>query len=80
MSSELWPARYEIRVEGVLEERWSDWFGGLTVLIEADQTILSGTLADQSALHGVLDRVRDMGLSVIDMRRLPPAQNRGRPR
>ena len=79
MSGELWPARYEIRVEGVLEERWSDWFGGLTVFTEGDQTILFGTLADQSALHGVLDRVRDMGLSVIGMRRLPPEDHGGRP-
>jgi hypothetical protein len=65
-----WPARYEIRIEGVLEERWSDWFGGLTVENNGDETLLFGTLPDQPALHGVLERMRDLGLSVIAVRRL----------
>ena len=72
MSGAGWPARYVIHLEGVLEARWSDWFGGLTVETEADETILSGTLPDQSALHGLLDKARDLGVSVISVRRLPP--------
>jgi hypothetical protein len=62
--------RYEIRVDGVLDERWTEWFGP-ELLNESDETVLVGLIADQSALHGVLDKVRDMVLSVIDMRRLP---------
>jgi hypothetical protein len=69
-----WPARYEVRVQGVLDARWSQWFEGLQLRSEGDQTILSGTLPDQPALHGVLDKVRDLGLSIIAVRRLPPEQ------
>lgn len=50
------PARYEIRVDGVLEARWADWFGGLQVTSDGTQTVISGLLADQPALHGVLAR------------------------
>ena len=64
-------------MEGVLEGRWSEWFGGLQVSNEGDQTILSGTLKDQSALHGILDQVGDLGLTV---RRLPPERPGGEPR
>lgn len=62
--------RYQIRIEGVLDERWSSWFEGLQIDNEGGETILSGTLADQSALYGVLDKLRDLGLSVITVRRL----------
>lgn len=66
-----WPARYEVRVEGVLDDRWSEWFGGLKVEQEGGETVLSGTVPDQPALHGVLDKIRNLGLSVILVRRLP---------
>lgn len=65
-----WPARYEIRVDGVLDERWADWFGGLQVSSESTQTVIVGVLADQSALHGVLAKIRDLGLCLILVRRL----------
>ena len=65
-----WPARYEIRLESVLDDRWSEWFQGLHLESQGSETILSGTIADQSALHGILDRVRDLGLSVISVRRI----------
>jgi hypothetical protein len=74
-----WPARYEIHLDGVLEEHWSDWFGGLKVESEAGETILSGTLSDQSALQGILDRARDLGLSVTSVRRLPPGGSEADP-
>jgi hypothetical protein len=69
-----WPAGYEVRVQGVLDAHWSQWFEGLQLRSEGGQTILSGTLPDQPALHGVLDKVRDLGLSIIAVRRLPPEQ------
>jgi hypothetical protein len=75
--SARWPARYEIRIDGGLDGRWSEWFGGLEVTNERDETILSGTLTDLSALHGVLDRVGGLGLAVIAVRRLPPEANEG---
>jgi hypothetical protein len=57
--------RYEIRVEGHLATDWSDWFEGLTVCQEANgETIISGIM-DQAALHGVLAKVRDLGLVLV---------------
>ena len=70
MKGALWPACYEIRVDGVLDDRWADWFGGLQVNSEVTHTIITGELADQAALHGVLDKIRDLGLSLISARRL----------
>lgn len=64
------PARYEIRVDGVLDRSWSAWFEGLEVDIEGTQTVLSGVLADQPALHGLLAKIRDLGLYLISVRRL----------
>jgi hypothetical protein len=75
-----WPARYEVRVDSVLDGRWSQWFEGLQIDNQGGETILSGTLPDQSALHGILDKVRDLGLSIIAVRRLPPQQRGGEPR
>jgi len=60
---------YEIRVEGHLAADWSDWFEGLTVCQEASgETILSGSL-DQAALHGVLAKIRDLGLVLVAVNR-----------
>lgn len=78
MSSRGWPARYEVRVEGVLDDRWSEWFG-LRIQTEGGETVLSGTLPDQAALRGVLDKVCDLGLSVIAVRRLPPGEEGDEP-
>jgi hypothetical protein len=72
VSGASWPARYEVRVDGVLDLGWSEWFEGLQVDGQGGETLLSGTLADQSALRGVLDKVCDLGLSIITVRRLPP--------
>ena len=64
------PARYEIRVDGVLDDRWAEWFGGLQVSSDGTQTVIAGLLPDQSALHGLMARVRDLGLSLISVRQL----------
>jgi hypothetical protein len=75
--SARWPARYEVRVDGVLDGRWSEWFEGLRIEDQGGQTLLSGMVADQPALHGILDKVRDLGLSIIAVRRLPPPEEPG---
>lgn len=67
-----WPARYEIRVEGVLDGRWADWFENLQVSREGTQTVICGLLADQPALHGLLAGIRDLGMSLVLVRRLDP--------
>jgi hypothetical protein len=68
------PARYEIRVDGVLDRRWTAWFGGLAVRSDGRETVISGEVADQAALHGLLDRIGDLGLVLILVRRLEPGQ------
>jgi len=64
------PAHYEIRVEGVLDHRWAAWFGGLRVENDGAQTVISGLLTDQPALHGLLAKIRDLGLCLISLHRL----------
>ena len=60
--------RYEIRLAGHLHERWAAWFDGLTLSHQDNgTTIISGPVADQAALHGLLQRVRDLGLSLISV-------------
>jgi hypothetical protein len=61
---------YEIRVDGVLDDCWADWFGGLRLTSDGAQTVISGQLSDQPALHALLVKVRDLGLSLVSIRRL----------
>jgi hypothetical protein len=62
--------RYEIRLKGHLNARWADWFDGLTLTQESDgTTVLSGSVVDQAALHGLLGKVRDLGLPLIAVHR-----------
>ncbi len=62
--------RYEIRLTGHLDARWAAWFDGLTVSHEGDgTTLISGPIADQAALHGLLQRVRDLGLPLVSVTR-----------
>lgn len=58
-------AVYEIRVRGVLDARWQSWFEGVTITANDDETIIQGMIADQAALHGLLTRIRDLGLPLI---------------
>jgi hypothetical protein len=67
------PVRYELRVQGVLDPRWSVWFEGLRVTADqAGQTTIAGPVADQAALHGLLTKIRDLGLPLLEVRRLDP--------
>lgn len=62
--------RYEIRLAGHLDARWAAWFDGLTVGHDVDgTTLISGPLADQAALHGLIQRVRDLGLPLVSVTR-----------
>jgi len=65
--------RYEIRLKGHLDSRWATWFDGLSLSSENDgTTIVSGVVADQAALHGLLHKVRDIGLPLISVTRVEP--------
>lgn len=74
------PAYYTILVKGGLDPRWSEWFGGLTIMpasTEQDDTLLFGPIADQAALHGILNQISSLGLTLIavnclDSRAEPP--------
>ena len=69
------PWRCEIRLEGHLDERWTDWFEGLTITREDNgETRLTGPVVDQTALHGLLRKVRDLGLPLISVNRLELGQ------
>ncbi len=64
---------YQIKIQGHLGQQWTDWFGGLTITLEDNgETLFTGTLADQAALHGLLKKVRDLG-----MRRVRATSNPG---
>jgi hypothetical protein len=67
------PAHYEIRIRGVLDRHWSSWFEGLEVSSdEPGQTLIAGPVADQAALHGLLAKVRDLGLPLLSVQRIGP--------
>ena len=67
------PGLYEIRLKGHLNNRWADWFEGLTITLE-DQgdTLLTGLVVDQAALHGLLKRVRDLGMPLVSVSPVEP--------
>ena len=69
------PMAYQIRVKGHLGPEWTDWFGGLTITLQDDgDTVLTGPVADQAALHGLLKRVRDLGIPLVSVCPLEPSQ------
>ena len=68
---------YQIVVKGHLDNEWSEWFDGLTITLgENGATILTGPLADQTALHGVLIKIRDLGLPLLSLIRIEPEKER----
>ncbi len=65
------PSLYHIRVKGILDEKWSDWFDGFAITPQADdETLLAGPVADQAALHGLLAKIRDLGLPLLSVQRV----------
>jgi len=69
------PMVYQIRVTGHLGSEWIDWFDGLSITLQdSGETLLSGTVIDQAALHGLLRKVRDLGLPLLSVIRLQPNQ------
>ena len=64
---------YQIRIKGHLESRWTDRFEGMTITLEEDgNTLLSGPVADQAALHGLLKKVRDLGMPLVSVSPVAP--------
>ena len=68
-------AAYQIKVQGKLNEKWSDWFGGMTVTVQSESndapiTTLTGSVADQSALRGILTKIWDLNLTLISVNRI----------
>jgi hypothetical protein len=66
---------YEIKVEGHLDSEWTAWFGGMTLALEANgDTLMTGPVIDQAALHGLLKKVRDLGMPLVSVKRIKPGQ------
>ncbi len=70
------PMTYQIRLEGHLDDQWTSWFGGVTITLEENgDTLLTGPVADQAALFGLLKKIRDLGLSLISIDRVDTKLN-----
>ena len=63
------PMAYQIRITGQLDARWADWFEGLAITLDGGDTLITGPVVDQAALHGLLRRVRDLGLPLVSVAR-----------
>jgi hypothetical protein len=67
------PTIYQIRIKGHLGSQWTDWFGGLAITLEENgDTLVTGPVVDQAALHGLLRKVRDLGMPLLSVIRLTP--------
>ena len=74
-SEKAQPLVYQIIIQGHLGTQWTDWFEGLTITLEGNgDTLLAGPVVDQAALHGVLKKVRDVGLPLVSVNRGKPGQ------
>ena len=69
------PLVYQIRIKGHLGREWTNWFGGLTITLEDNgETLLTGPVVDQAALHGVLRKVRDVGMPLLSVNHVKPGE------
>ncbi len=69
------PGIYEIRIKGHLDDKWTDWFESLTITLEENgDTLLTGPVVDQAALHGLLKKVRDLGMPLVSVSPVEPGQ------
>jgi hypothetical protein len=69
------PMVYQLRIQGHLGSQWTDWFEGLTITWEEDgDTLLTGTVVDHAALHGILKKVRDLGMPLLSVNSIEPIQ------
>ena len=66
------PMAYQIRITGQLDARWADWFEGLTITLDGGDTLITGPVVDQAALHGLLKRVRDLGMPLVSVSPVEP--------
>lgn len=65
---------YRIKLKGHVDPKWSDWFEQMVISIQGGETILTGPVADQAALHGLLIRIRDLNLTLLSVERIEPVQ------
>jgi hypothetical protein len=68
-------ATYQIKVQEQLDEKWSDWFNGMTIAFESGITTLTGTVADQAKLRGMLSKIWDLNLTVVSVTRIEPEKD-----
>lgn len=72
------PEIYEIKVEGLLDSQWSEWFDGWSIVLEGDRsTLITGPVTDQPALYGVLAKIRNLNLTLVSLHRIEPNQKGG---
>ena len=72
------PLIYQIRIKGHLGRQWTDWFEGLAITLEDNgETLLTGSVVDQAALHGLLKKVRDLGMPLLSVSPMKPGQAQG---
>jgi hypothetical protein len=67
------PTAYQIRLKGKLDSSWSEWFDCFTITVQGDETILNGVVCDQSALHGILAKINDLGLAIVSVEKISQA-------
>ena len=67
--------KYRIKLKGRLDPKWSDWFEQMKISTEGGETILTGPVSDQAALHGLLIRIRDLNLTLLSLERIKPVKN-----
>ena len=72
------PMAYQIRIRGHLGPQWTDWFGGFAITLDpSGETLLTGRLVDQAALHGLLRKIRDLGITLVSVSPTEPPVKRG---